>query len=112
MLLLANAAFFGQMGADSMAEVQGFEEDLASAQTQGGAKPRYTRRLSDKILLAFHHACDQGDYEIAEQLLRILETMLTRRIIPPTTERRKNIESLVAAHERLWHLRHPGLHCD
>ncbi len=78
----------------------------ASARSTGGA-PRYTRRLSDKILLAFHHACDQGDYEIAEQLLRILETMLTRRTVPPDANRRKSIESLVAAHERLWHLRHP-----
>ncbi len=69
--------------------------------------PRYSRRLSDKILIAFHHACDQGDYEIAEQLLRILETMLTRRTVPPDANRRKSIESLVAAHERLWHLRHP-----
>jgi len=77
-----------------------------SARTGGGA-PRYSRRLSDKILLAFHHACDQGDYEIAEQLLRILENMLTRRTVPPDVNRRKSIESLVAAHERLWHLRHP-----
>jgi hypothetical protein len=69
--------------------------------------PRYSRRLSDKILLAFHHACDQGDYEIAEQLLHILETMLIRRTVQPDTNRRKSIESLVAAHERLWHLRHP-----
>ena len=69
--------------------------------------PRYSRRLSDKILLAFHHACDQGDYEIAEQLLHILETMLTRRTVPPDANRRKSIENLVAAHERLWHLRHP-----
>jgi hypothetical protein len=77
-----------------------------SARTGAGA-PRYSRRLSDKILLAFHHACDQGDYEIAEQLLRILENMLTRRTVPPDVNRRKSIESLVAAHERLWHLRHP-----
>jgi hypothetical protein len=25
--------------------------------------PRYTRRLSDKILIAFHYACDQGDFD-------------------------------------------------
>jgi hypothetical protein len=96
------------MGMYSMAEVQGFEEDPASAQAQGSAKPRYTRRLSDKILLAFHAACDQGDYEIAEKLLHLLEKMFVRRMIPPTAERRKNIESLVAAHEGLWHLCHPG----
>jgi hypothetical protein len=73
----------------------------------GATAPRYSRRLSDKILIAFHHACDQMDYEIAERLLHILETMLTRRTVPPDANRRKSIESLVAAHERLWHLRHP-----
>ncbi len=71
------------------------------------AAPRHSRRLSDKILIAFHHACDQGDYEVAEQLLRILEMMLTRRPVSPDTNRRRNMESLVAAHERLWYLRHP-----
>jgi hypothetical protein len=69
--------------------------------------PRHTRRLSDKILIAFHHACDQGDFEVADELLRVLEMMLTRRPISPDANRRKNIESLVAAHERLWLLRHP-----
>lgn len=69
--------------------------------------PRHTRRLSDKILIAFHHACDQGDFEVAEELLRILEMMLTRRPVAPDVNRRKNMESLVAAHERLWLLRHP-----
>jgi hypothetical protein len=81
------------------------DQDISPKPTLGA--PRYSRRLSDKILLAFHHACDQGDYEIAEQLLHILETMLTRRTVPPDANRRKSIESLVAAHERLWHLRHP-----
>lgn len=68
--------------------------------------PRYTRRLSDKILIAFHQACDQDDLEVAEQLLRVLEPMLNRRTATPMQQRRRNIESLVAAHERLWHLRH------
>jgi hypothetical protein len=71
------------------------------------ATPRYSRRLSDKILIAFHQACDQSDYEIAEQLLRILETMLKRRPTVPDGNRRRTMESLVAAHERLWHLKHP-----
>lgn len=69
--------------------------------------PRHSRRLSDKILIAFHHACDQADYEVADQLLRTLELMLTRRPVNPDSNRRRNMESLVAAHERLWHLRHP-----
>jgi hypothetical protein len=95
---------FKQMAGSTEAE-DGID---AAARTAGGA-PRYSRRLSDKILLAFHHACDQADYEIAEQLLRILENMLTRRTVPPDANRRKSIESLVAAHERLWHLRHPEI---
>jgi hypothetical protein len=70
--------------------------------------PRYSRRLSDKVLIAFHHACDQADFEVAEQLLHILERMLTRRPLTPDGTRRRNMESLVAAHERLWHLRHPN----
>ncbi len=68
--------------------------------------PRQGRRLSDKILVAFHHACDAQDLVVAEQLLKTLETMLTRRGAPSEQNRRKALESLVAAHERLWHLRH------
>jgi hypothetical protein len=70
-------------------------------------RQRYTRRLSDKILIAFHQACDQADLEVAEQLLRILELMRTRVPFAAGESRRKNMDSLVAAHERLWHLRHP-----
>jgi hypothetical protein len=69
--------------------------------------PRYSRRLSDKILIAFHHACDQGDYEVAEQLLHVLEMMIRRRVLSPDLNRRRSMDTLVAAHERLWHLRHP-----
>jgi hypothetical protein len=90
-----------------MATMPGSENDLETAPRTTVSAPRYSRRLSDKILLAFHHACDQGDYEVAQQLLQILETMLTRRTVAPDANRRKSIESLVAAHERLWHLRHP-----
>lgn len=70
--------------------------------------PRYTRRLSDRILIAFHHACDELDYEIAEQLLRTLEMLVMRRPLAPDGNRRRTMENLVAAHERLWHLRHPA----
>jgi len=67
---------------------------------------RYSRRLFDKILLAFDQACDQADREVAEQLLQILETMLKRRPVLLGGERRRSMENLVAAHERLWHLKH------
>jgi len=69
--------------------------------------PRYSRRLSDKVLIAFHHACDQGDFDVAEQLLHVLEMMVRRPDISPDINRRRSMDTLVAAHERLWHLRHP-----
>jgi hypothetical protein len=75
--------------------------------TKRNGKSGHTRRLSDKILMAFHQSCDQGDYEVAEQLLKIVEMMLARR--PVISERRhREMEAVVAGHERLWHLRHPG----
>jgi hypothetical protein len=88
-------------------ESQFQSEDAATREHTGTPTQRYTRRLSDKILIAFHHACDQNDFEVAEQLLQVLEMMVTRRPLTPDGTRRRNMESLVAAHERLWHLRHP-----
>jgi hypothetical protein len=73
------------------------------------AATRNTRRLSDKILLAFHQACDQRDFEVADRLLRVLEMMLSRPGVTSGGDRRRNTESLVAAHTRLWLLRHPDL---
>lgn len=69
--------------------------------------PRHTRRLSDKLFVAFHQACDTAELDVAEQLLGILEKMMSKR--PTTNEgnRRRNMEGVVAAFERLWHLRHP-----
>ena len=67
--------------------------------------PRHTRRLSDKILIAFHQACDQADFEVAERLLKVVETVLA--VPRPIDRERREQEALVAAHERLWQLRHP-----
>lgn len=92
------------MGSDDEQDDGGMEAERGAA-----PPPRHSRRLSDKILIAFHHACDQGDFEVADELLRVLEMMLIRRPTIPDTNRRKNIESLVAAHERLWLLRHPDV---
>jgi hypothetical protein len=71
--------------------------------------PRYTRRLSDKILIAFHHACDQANIEVAAELLDVLEFMIKRPVSLPDGRDRRAKDSLVAAHERLWLLRHPDL---
>jgi hypothetical protein len=91
--------------------VQG-QNDMADGGDRGadgstGAPTRHSRRLSDKVLIAFHHACDQSDFEIAEQLLHVLENIVARRPLSPDQNRRRNMDSLVAAHERLWYLRHP-----
>lgn len=86
-------------------------ENLAPAPDAPGSPgtPRHSRRLFDKILVAFHHACDVDDYEAAGHLLDLLEVMTTRRPRPEDGNRRRSIEGLVAAHERLWHLRHPRI---
>jgi len=46
---------------------------------------------------------------MAGRLLGILETILTRRSVEVDRDRRRSTEDLVAAHERLWLLRHPAV---
>jgi hypothetical protein len=44
---------------------------------------------------------------VAEQkLLRVVDMMLGRRLLVPSGTEWRNVESLVAAHEGLWRLRH------
>ena len=83
------------------------EEDVQEPGKTAATPPRYSRRLSDKILVAFHHACDQQELDIAGELLNVLELLLMQRGTAADLGRRRNMESLVAAHERLWALRHP-----
>ena len=80
----------------------------ASYDTMTATAPRYTRRLSDKILIAFHLACDQADFEVAERLLKVVEKVLSVPKETPIDRERREQETLVAAHERLWQLRHPN----
>jgi hypothetical protein len=54
------------------------QPDPDDRETGARGASRYRRRLSDKILIAFDHACDQGDLEVAELLLRLVEMMLRR----------------------------------
>ncbi|MFT8243968.1 hypothetical protein [Roseomonas sp. BN140053] len=71
------------------------------------SKPRRSRRLSDALLLAFHHASDQGDLDVAWRLLVLAEVAHERAPRADIGERRRSVEPLVAAYERLWELRHP-----
>ena len=68
--------------------------------------PRNSRRLSDKILLAFHQACDQHNFPVAQELIHILETMVSVTPRSKEIDFRKSVNLVVAAHERLWHIRH------
>ena len=84
-----------------------------------GSAPRQNRRLPERILIAAHQACDLGDLDVAAQLLSILETIVGQGRGPVDPTRRRVMESLIAAHQRMWHLRHaeatpakasPGFH--
>jgi hypothetical protein len=63
------------------------------------------RRLSDKILGAFHQACDHRDLEVAEQLLRALELALTTEGGAARVDQRQNMGPVVEAYTRLGDLR-------
>lgn len=71
-----------------------------------GAVPRQNRRLPERILIAAHQACDLGDLDVAAQLLSILETIVGQSRGPVDPVRRRVMESLIAAHQRMWHLRY------
>lgn len=76
---------------------------------QGGLShrlvPAHGRRLCDKVLIVFHHACDAEDLDVAERLFRLLEHMAVTPPLPGQPERRLNLHHLVDAHERLLGLR-------
>ncbi|MBI0433359.1 hypothetical protein D9598_05900 [Roseomonas sp. KE0001] len=76
---------------------------LSRSPKSGVPPTRQTRRLSDKLWMAFHQACDQKDLEVARDLLHVLERVVFRS--PADRNFRWNAETLVAAHERLWALR-------
>ncbi len=65
----------------------------------------FHRRLSDKLLIAFDQACAIGELTVAHELLCSLEGLFSRPSQYAEQDRRKNFESLVEAHERLWTLR-------
>ena len=85
--------------------VASYSHKRAEGLAHPNTAPRHTRRLSDKILIAFHQACDWADFEVAERLLKVVETVLA--VLRPVDRERREQEALVAAHERLWQLRHP-----
>jgi hypothetical protein len=69
--------------------------------------PRRIGKLPERILVAAHQACDIGALDIAAQLLSSLEAVIPKRSRGPfDPAHRRMMESLIAVHHRLWHLRH------
>lgn len=79
------------------------DDRLDTAAAVSPSAPR-GRRLTDKLMIAFHQACDQSDFEVANALITLVEEMLRRTRNP---DQRRRVESLVPAYERLWFLKHP-----
>ena len=77
----------------------------APPKSSGQDKLKFNRRCSDKVLGAFHKACDDSDIGVASSLIKIVELMIERTRTQARFERRVNLEKFVAAHERLWHLK-------
>jgi hypothetical protein len=67
------------------------------ADTRANRTHRQNPRLSDRILTAFHQACDERDLEVAERLLAVLAMVIVGRRHQPTAPDRHDQESLVAA---------------
>ena len=65
---------------------------------------RGQRRLSDKIRVAFHTACDERAVETAERLLSQLDELIHCPPVLPTGADRRQPESLAALCERLANL--------
>ena len=58
-----------------------------------------------RLLVAAHQACDLGTLDVAASLLSITEVVLMQPQLGSATAHRRAVEGLVAAHERLWHLK-------
>jgi hypothetical protein len=62
------------------------------------------RQLYSSILAAFHTACDVRDFIVAGRLLNLLEVAI--KTYGDDLKSDRMLSLLVAAHERLWLLRH------
>ena len=76
-----------------------------SSDHQAEPKQRNQRSLPEKILVAFHHACDSRDVEAAERLLKSANASLSGATKINPSRLRRARDGIVAAHERLWVLR-------
>ena len=73
--------------------------------SKSDATPRHSRQLPERILVAAHEACDLGDLDVAAQLLLTLEGVIIQKRLKADPQHRRTMESMIAAHHRLWQLR-------
>jgi hypothetical protein len=59
------------------------------------------RRLSDKIIDAFDHACSSEDLEVAEGLHHLLELVLTRHGGKDNADNRENVAFIIEMADKL-----------
>lgn len=71
------------------------------------ARKGNVRKFSQRLLAAVHYACDLGEYETARMLLAITEDVVMRRDALYSFNRRRIMDDVVLAYERLWSLRQP-----
>ena len=63
--------------------------------------PKFTRRLSDKILWAFGQAIETDQLEVAGILMQALELALTTELGAGFAEKRQDFDEVVAAYVAL-----------
>jgi hypothetical protein len=63
------------------------------------------RRLSDKLLSAFDQACQRGELDVAELLVRALELTLTRSGGKGSVDQRAEMGPVIETYARLKQLR-------
>lgn len=63
------------------------------------------RRLSDKLLSAFDQACERGELDVAELLVRALELTLTRAGGKGSVDQRLELGPVIETYARLKQLR-------
>jgi hypothetical protein len=63
------------------------------------------RRLSDKLLSAFDQACQRGELDVAELLVRALELTLTRSGGKGNVDQRAAMGPVIETYARLKELR-------
>jgi len=80
--------------------------DTTTGATGITAARHYPSSTSEKILAAFHAACDQSDMAVGTALLRILDRLAKQRPMRNDARKRRNMELLAAAYIRRWDLVH------